>query len=62
MKLVWVMRCKLLFDGEGTKPLIVEELNLLGKIYLVGDISKLWLLAGILPHSQCFPHVYRGFP
>ena len=46
------MRCNLLFDGEGTKLLIVEDENLLRRIFLVGDIGKFWLLAVILPQPN----------
>ena len=46
---------KIAIDGEGVKFLIVADVNLLRKTFLVGKLVNFWLLAGILPHPQGFP-------
>ena len=46
---------KLLFDGEGTKLLVVEDVNLLRKIFLVGEISTFVAVGWYPSPSPMFP-------
>ena len=48
------MRYKLLFDGEETKLFIVEDVNLLRRIFLVVEISKFLAVGWYSPPSPKF--------